>query len=42
VKNLLKKPEERTAPGGHRCKRECIKINIKEKWPEGVDWIQVA
>jgi hypothetical protein len=42
VKKVSEKPEERAAPGGCRCKRGIITINIKKIWTEGVDWIQVT
>jgi hypothetical protein len=39
---INKKPEEKTAPGGRKCKRGSIILNNKEMWTEELDWIQVA
>jgi len=39
---ISKNTEEGTAPGGRRRKSGNIKINIKEIWIEGLDWIQVT
>lgn len=36
VNKISEKTEEEVAPGGLRCKRGSIKINIKEIWIEGV------